>query len=83
MPEGHQGQQFVVHKRTQAVLEKWKMEATVTLLMHSGKATGELYNQPKPFYWKVGKKIEITKQHNLLKSTIKISKNLKPVTLSA
>lgn len=56
MPEGHQGQQFVVHMRTQAVLEEWKMEKAmkpVTLLMHSGNATGELYNQPKAFYWKV------------------------------
>lgn len=56
MPEGHQGQQFAVHMRTQTVLEEWKMEKTiksVTLLMHSGKATGELYNQPKAFYSKV------------------------------
>lgn len=58
MPEGHQGQQFVVHMRTQAVLEEWKMKATmkaVTSLRDNGKATGELYEQPKAFYWKLEK----------------------------
>lgn len=56
MPEGHQGQRFAVHMRTQVVLEEWKMGATmksVTLIMDNGKPTGELYSQPKAFYWKV------------------------------
>lgn len=82
---GHQGQQIVVHIRTQAVLEEWKMEATMksgTLLMHSSKATG-LYNQPKAFYWKVEKKWQIIKENkSMLKSTLKLSNNLKQVTLS-
>lgn len=82
MPEGPQGQQFVVNMRTQAVLGECKMETTmksVTLLMDNSKATGELYEQSKAFYWKLDKN---TKQNDPLESTPKLSNIFMPVTFS-